>query len=134
MIDFTYNPIIPADYKSRRERTSLRSLSLAFAFSAYDTVFIMSPRSFTKLLEKAVYNDYNRYCVIRREGWKWKKYQKLSTILPLMPADGIRYLKTAQDYTEYFHEALSFSDLYETYRYIEKHGLEKIATVIIRMI
>ena len=28
MIDFTYNPIIPADYKSPRERTSLRSLSL----------------------------------------------------------------------------------------------------------
>ena len=28
---------------------------------------------------------------------------------------GGRYplLKTAQDYTEYFHEALSFSDLYE---------------------
>lgn len=25
---FTYNPIIPADYKSRRERTSLRNLSL----------------------------------------------------------------------------------------------------------
>ena len=49
---------------------------------------------------------------------------------------GGRYplLKTAQDYTEYFHEALSFSDLYETYRYIEKHGLEKIATVITRMI
>ncbi len=43
-------------------------------------------------------------------------------------------LKTAQDYTEYFHEALSFSDLYETYRYIEKRGLEKIATVITRMI
>lgn len=49
---------------------------------------------------------------------------------------GGRYplLKTAQDYTEYFHEALSFSDLYETYRYIEKHGLEKIATIITRMI
>lgn len=43
-------------------------------------------------------------------------------------------LKTAQDYTEYFHEALSFSDLYETYRYIEKHGLEKIATVITKII
>lgn len=43
-------------------------------------------------------------------------------------------LKTAQDYTEYFHEALSFSDLYETYRYIEKHGLDKIATVITRML
>ena len=28
MIDFTYNPIIPADYKSQRERPSLRSLSL----------------------------------------------------------------------------------------------------------
>lgn len=49
---------------------------------------------------------------------------------------GGRYplLKTALDYTEYFHEALSFSDLYETYRYIEKRGLEKIATVVTRMI
>lgn len=28
MIDFTCNPIIPADNKSQRERTSLRSLSL----------------------------------------------------------------------------------------------------------
>ena len=28
MIDFTYNPIIPADYKSHGKRTSLRSLSL----------------------------------------------------------------------------------------------------------
>ena len=28
MIDFTYNPIIPADYKSRMESTSLRILSL----------------------------------------------------------------------------------------------------------
>lgn len=28
MIDFTYNPITPADYKSPRERTSLRSLPL----------------------------------------------------------------------------------------------------------
>lgn len=51
----------------------------------------MSPRSFTKLLEKAVYNDYNRYRVIRWEVWKWKKHQKLSTILPLMLVDGIRY-------------------------------------------
>ena len=41
---------------------------------------------------------------------------------------GGRYplLKTAQDYTEYFHEALSFPNLYETYRFIEKHGLEKM--------
>ena len=41
--------------------------------------------------------------------------------------------KIAQDYTEYFYEALSFSNLYEAYRYIEKHRLEKIATVITRM-
>ena len=49
---------------------------------------------------------------------------------------GGRYplLKTAQDYTEYFGKALSFSDLYEAYRYIEKHGLEKIATIITRTI
>ena len=29
MIDFTCNPIIPADYKRERERTFLRSLSLS---------------------------------------------------------------------------------------------------------
>ena len=33
MIDFAYNPIIPADYKSQRERTSSRSLSLGRPFS-----------------------------------------------------------------------------------------------------
>ena len=33
MIDFTYNPIIPADYKSHGKRTSLRSLSLRGTFS-----------------------------------------------------------------------------------------------------
>ena len=33
MIDFTYNPIIPADYKSQRERTSSRSLSFVTALS-----------------------------------------------------------------------------------------------------
>lgn len=32
MIDFTYNPITPADYKSPRERTSLRSLPLGGFF------------------------------------------------------------------------------------------------------
>ena len=32
MIDFTYNPIISADYKSQRERTSLRSLSFVIGF------------------------------------------------------------------------------------------------------
>lgn len=32
MIDYTYNPIIPADYKIRRERTSLRNLSLQALF------------------------------------------------------------------------------------------------------
>lgn len=32
MIDFTYNSIILTDYKSQRERTSLRSLSLAGDF------------------------------------------------------------------------------------------------------
>ena len=32
MIDFTYNSIILTDYKSQRERTSLRSLSLGCPF------------------------------------------------------------------------------------------------------
>ena len=35
MIDFTYDPIIPADYKSQRERTSLRSLSLGTVLAFY---------------------------------------------------------------------------------------------------
>ena len=35
MIDSTYNPIIPADYKSQRERTSLRSLSLGTVLAFY---------------------------------------------------------------------------------------------------
>lgn len=35
MIDFTYNPIISADYKSPRERTSLQSLSLGVSFIFY---------------------------------------------------------------------------------------------------
>ena len=39
---------------------------------------------------------------------------------------GDRYplLKTPQDYTEYFNEALLFGNLYTALRYIEKHGLE----------
>lgn len=36
-------------------------------------------------------NTYFEYRVIRWEVWKWKKHQKLSTILPLMLVDGIRY-------------------------------------------
>ena len=41
---------------------------------------------------------------------------------------GGRYplLKTPQDYTEYFNEALSFGNLFDVLRYIEKHGLECI--------
>lgn len=94
----------------------------------------MSPRSFTKLLEKAVYNDYNRYCVISPGGLEMEEVSKAKHYIAVNAGGRYPLLKTAQDYTEYFHEALSFSDLYETYRYIEKHGLEKIATVITRMI
>ena len=37
---------------------------------------------------------------------------------------GDRYplMKTPQDYAEYFNEALSFGDLFDVLRYIEKHG------------
>ena len=91
----------------------------------------MSPRSFTKLLEKAVYNDYNRYSL---GGLEMEEVSKAKHYIAVNAGGRYPLLKTAQDYTEYFHEALSFSDLYETYRYIEKHGLEKIATVITRMI
>ena len=47
---------------------------------------------------------------------------------------GDRYplLKTPQDYTEYFNEALSFGDLFDVLRYIEKHGLERIVTAVIK--
>ena len=47
---------------------------------------------------------------------------------------GDRYplLKTPQDYTEYFNEALSFGDLFDVFRYIEKHGLERIVTAVIK--
>ena len=47
---------------------------------------------------------------------------------------GGRYplLKTPQDYTEYFDEALAFTDLHDVFRYIEKHGLERIVTAVIK--
>ena len=47
---------------------------------------------------------------------------------------GDRYplLKTPQDYTEHFNEALSFRDLYAVLRYIEKHGLERIVIAVIK--
>ena len=47
---------------------------------------------------------------------------------------GDRYplLKTPQDYTEYFNEALSFGDLFDVLRYIEKHGLELCTSVSVK--
>ena len=39
-------------------------------------------------------------------------------------------LKDTLTYTEYFAEAMVFSDIVAVHRYIEKHGLEKLATVI----
>ena len=39
-------------------------------------------------------------------------------------------LKDSLTYTEYFSEAMVFSDIIAVHRYIEKHGLEKLATVI----
>lgn len=41
-----------------------------------------------------------------------------------------RVLKDALTYTEYFAEAMVFNDIVAVHRYIEKHGLEKLATVI----
>ena len=39
-------------------------------------------------------------------------------------------LKDSLTYTEYFSEAMVFNDIVAAHRYIEKHGLEKLATVI----
>ena len=39
-------------------------------------------------------------------------------------------LKDALTYTEYFCEAMVFNDIVPVYEYIERHGLEKLATVI----
>jgi len=39
-------------------------------------------------------------------------------------------LKDTITCTEYFAEAMVFNDIVAVYRYIEKHGLEKLATVI----
>ena len=39
-------------------------------------------------------------------------------------------LKDTLTYTEYFSEAMVFNDIVAVHRYIEKHGLEKLATVI----
>lgn len=39
-------------------------------------------------------------------------------------------LKDALTYTEYFYEAMVFSDIVAVYEYIERHGPLKLATVI----
>ena len=47
-------------------------------------------------------------------------------------SDRYPLLKTPQDYTEYFNEALSFKDLFDVLGYIEKHGLERIVIAVIK--
>ena len=39
-------------------------------------------------------------------------------------------LKDTLNYTEFFSEAMVFNDIVAVYEYIERHGLEKLATVI----
>lgn len=39
-------------------------------------------------------------------------------------------LKDALTYTEYFKDAMVFNDIIAVHRFIEKHRLEKLATVI----
>ena len=39
-------------------------------------------------------------------------------------------LKDTLTYTDYFKGAIVFNDIVAVYEYIEKHGLEKLATVI----
>ena len=39
-------------------------------------------------------------------------------------------LKDALTYTEYFRDAMVFNYIVSVYEYIERHGLEKLATVI----
>jgi len=41
-------------------------------------------------------------------------------------------MRSAQGYTEYYSEALEFSDLFDAYRFVERHGLEKLASIITR--
>ena len=53
-----------------------------------------------------------------------------NTILALNTGEKYPLLKDSLTYTEYFSEAMVFSDIIAVHRYIEKHGLEKLATVI----
>ena len=39
-------------------------------------------------------------------------------------------LKDTLNYTEFFSESMVFNDIVAVYEYIERHGLEKLATVI----
>ena len=39
-------------------------------------------------------------------------------------------LKDALTHTEFFYDAMVFNDVVAVYEYIERHGLEKLATVI----
>ena len=39
-------------------------------------------------------------------------------------------LKDTLNYTEFFSETMVFNDIVAVYEYIERHGLEKLATVI----
>ena len=39
-------------------------------------------------------------------------------------------LKDTLNYTEFFSEAMVFNDIVAVYEYIERHGFEKLATVI----
>ena len=41
-------------------------------------------------------------------------------------------MRSALGYTEYYSEALEFSDLFDAYRFVERHGLEKLASIITR--
>lgn len=60
MIVFPANPIIPADYKNRRERTSLRSLSLRFvAFTVSGAAVEYFGSLFQKLCFGSVSWDYS---------------------------------------------------------------------------
>ena len=61
-------------------------------------------------------------CVVLHMKEKYYSAINMGSTYPL--------LKDALTYTDYFCEAMVFNDIVSVYEYIERHGLEKLATVI----
>ena len=79
------------------------------------------------LLKKYLTADIINLVRFRRDEDGKRKYY-----IAVNAGDRYPLLKTPQDYTDYFNEALSFGDLSDVLRYIEKHGLGRIVTAVIK--